>query len=60
MTVPPGDAEALAGAISRLRDDPDAASQLASAGRRFAADHLREDHVDALERVLFSAAGRSA
>lgn len=52
LSVPPGDAAALEGAISRLRDEPETREQLAAAGRAFAADHLREDQAVALERVL--------
>ncbi len=56
LVVPPGDAEALAGAIRRLRDEPETGAQLARAGRAFAAEHLREDQIAVLERVLIRVA----
>ena len=52
LTIPPGDADALATAVRRLRDEPQTAAELARSGRAFAAGYLREDHVETLERVL--------
>lgn len=40
--VPPGDPEALADAVRRLRDDPALRNRLADAGRAFARGSLRE------------------
>lgn len=56
LAVPPGDPEALAAAIRLLRNDPALRESLGAAGRRFAQDHLREDQIDELERVLAGAA----
>ena len=50
--VDPGDAGALAAAVRALRDDADRRDELAAAGRRFAAEHLRERGVDRLEALL--------
>jgi glycosyltransferase involved in cell wall biosynthesis len=55
IAVPPADAEALAGAVRRLRDDPALRSRLAGAGREFASRHLRERHVERLEDILRAA-----
>ena len=52
VPVPAGDAEALAAAIRRLRDDPAEAATVADAGRRFAVEHLRDRQLDRLEAVL--------
>lgn len=60
LAVAPGDAPALAAAIRRLHDEPETGSRLARAGRAFAAEHLREDQVGVLERVLIRVAGREA
>ena len=60
LSVAPGDAAALAAAIRRLHDEPETGSRLARAGRAFAAEHLREDQVGVLERVLIRVAGRDA
>ena len=55
LTVPPGDADALARAIRGLRDDSGLGSRLALAARGFAAAHLREDGVARMESVLDAA-----
>ena len=52
MAVPPADAEALAAAVRRLRDDPALGASLAEAGRAFASQHLRERQVAQLEGIL--------
>ena len=58
IAVPPSDAEALAGVVRRLRDDPALSSRLAGAGRAFASRHLREHQVDRLEAILRAATGK--
>ncbi len=55
LTVPPGDAKALAGAIRGLRDDNGLGSRLALAARDFAAANLREDGVARMESALDAA-----
>ena len=40
LTVPPGDAGALAGALNRLLDDPPLRARLGAAGRRRAREHF--------------------
>ncbi|HXF00982.1 MAG TPA: glycosyltransferase family 4 protein [Solirubrobacterales bacterium] len=60
IAVPPADAEALAGAVRRLRDDPALGASLGEAGRAFASQHLRERQVAQLEEVLRSVQSRSA
>ncbi len=57
MTVPPGDAGALAEAVRRLREDESMRRRLVGAAREFAAANLREDGVRRLEAVLSAAAG---
>ena len=52
LTVPPADPVALAGAVRRLRDEPALRASLATAGRRFAAENLRERQAERLEAVL--------
>ena len=52
IAVPPADAEALAGAVRRLHDDPALSASLAEAGRTFASLYLRERQVDRLEEIL--------
>lgn len=42
LAVPPGDAEALAAAVRRLRDEPQLRGDLAERGRAFATEHQRE------------------
>ncbi len=57
LVVPPGDPQALAAAVRRLRDDPALAERLGEAGAGLASAHLRERQVEHLERVLAGAAG---
>jgi glycosyltransferase involved in cell wall biosynthesis len=57
LTVPPGDPEALAMAVRRLRDKPELREQLAGNGRAFAAGYLRERQVERLEELLRLLAG---
>jgi glycosyltransferase involved in cell wall biosynthesis len=57
LAVPPGDPDALAAAVRRLRDDATLRERLATAGRAFASEHLRERHVEQLEQLLARAAG---
>ncbi|MEK6238218.1 MAG: glycosyltransferase, partial [Planctomycetales bacterium] len=57
LIVPPGDPQALAGAIRRLIQDPQAASRLGAAARervreRFSLKKTAEDHVSLFHRVL--------
>lgn len=54
----PGDPDALAAAVRRLRDDAGLRAQLSSAGRSFAAKNLRETHLDFLEQLLARTASR--
>jgi phosphatidyl-myo-inositol alpha-mannosyltransferase len=56
LPVPPGDAAALAAAITRLRDDPALGQRLSAAGREFARGYLRSAQIDRLERILERAA----
>jgi glycosyltransferase involved in cell wall biosynthesis len=56
LSVPPGDAGALAAAIRSLRDDGGLSEQLAAAGRRFAEENTRERGVELIEEVLARAA----
>ena len=58
LVVAPGDPEELAGAIRRLRNEPELTAQLERAGRAFAAEYLREDQIAKLEAILEHAAGR--
>ncbi len=57
LVVPPEDGSALAQAIRRLRDQPDWARELGSAGRMAAREHARSRQVAGLEQVLRCAAG---
>lgn len=50
LLVPPGDADALAAAITGLLDDPDLAHRLGAAGRRRMVEHFRPE--DTLQRFL--------
>lgn len=59
LAVDPGEPDQLEAAVRRLRDDDVLARDLAAAGRAFAAENLRDRHLDALEAVL-SAAVRTA
>jgi len=52
VAVPPEDPAALADAIRRLRDDPDAAERLSAQARIFAAENLRDRGVERLEELL--------
>jgi glycosyltransferase involved in cell wall biosynthesis len=58
LVVAPGDSEKLAGAIRRLRREPELAEELERAGRAFAAEYLRENQIAKLEAILERAAGR--
>ena len=55
LTVPPGDAGALAEAIRELRNDRGLGSRLSVAARDFAAANLREEGVERMESVLDAA-----
>jgi glycosyltransferase involved in cell wall biosynthesis len=52
LPVDPGDPEALAAAVRRLRDDEDLRERLGRAGRDFAMANLRDVQVARLETVL--------
>jgi glycosyltransferase involved in cell wall biosynthesis len=52
LTVPPGDATALADAVRRLRDDRKLAEQVGTAGREFAERNSREMGVEALDGLV--------
>jgi glycosyltransferase involved in cell wall biosynthesis len=60
LTIPPGDPEALAGAVRNLRNDPQLAERIAGSGRALARSYLREAQIGRLEGVLaeVAAAGR--
>jgi glycosyltransferase involved in cell wall biosynthesis len=58
LRVPPGDAEALAGALVRIAGDEALRARLGAAARRRAADYTWERSADALHAVLAKAAGR--
>jgi colanic acid biosynthesis glycosyl transferase WcaI len=60
ITVPPGDPEALADAVRRLRGEPALRDRLAASGRAFAVDNLRERQAERLESILASAAGSAS
>ena len=55
ICVEPGDSEAIAGAIRRLRDDPELRRKLGDAGREFAVANARDRGIEALEGALISA-----
>jgi colanic acid biosynthesis glycosyl transferase WcaI len=59
MVIASEDGSALAEAIRHLRDRPDLASALGSAGRRAVREHARSRQVTRLERILLDAAGKS-
>lgn len=54
LAVDPGDPEALAGAVRRLRDEPGLGEKLSANGREFAGGYLRERQVERLEELLSS------
>jgi glycosyltransferase involved in cell wall biosynthesis len=56
LSVPPGDASSLAGAVRRLRDDSDLRERLGRQGREFASGYLRERQVERLHGLLRSVA----
>ena len=56
--VAPGDPEALARAVRRLRDDPALRDRIAAAGRAFARESLRERQARRMRRLLEEVAGR--
>jgi glycosyltransferase involved in cell wall biosynthesis len=60
VLVPPGDAQALASAVGRLLDDPDARQRLSAAARatadRFRWERVAARHLDFLHRLAESAA----
>jgi colanic acid biosynthesis glycosyl transferase WcaI len=56
ISVPPGDAAALAGAVRKLRDDRNLSTELAARGREFAERNAREVGVDTLDRLVTSIA----
>jgi glycosyltransferase involved in cell wall biosynthesis len=57
VSVPPGDAEALAGAVRKLRDDEKLAAELGRAGREFAERNSREVGVETLDGLVRTIAG---
>jgi glycosyltransferase involved in cell wall biosynthesis len=57
LSVPPGDAESLAAAVRRLREDASEAEELASRGRAFAEENSRERGVERLEELLTAMVG---
>ena len=61
IVVPPGDAEALAGAVQRLLNDPEWRAQLGRMARRYAEKHLAADAVlDRFEKELRVLVGKEA
>jgi colanic acid biosynthesis glycosyl transferase WcaI len=60
LTVPPGDAGALAAAVRQLREDEGLRRRLSGAAKQFAAANLREDGVRRLAAVLEAARGAAA
>jgi glycosyltransferase involved in cell wall biosynthesis len=53
LTVPPGDADALAAALNRLLDDPDLRARLGDAGRRRVRAHFTADAMAAETMRLY-------
>jgi glycosyltransferase involved in cell wall biosynthesis len=60
LVVTPGDAEALASGVRRLREDTALRDGLVGAGRAFAEDNLRGRQVERLEAVLQETVQRGA
>jgi glycosyltransferase involved in cell wall biosynthesis len=56
LSVPPGDATALADAVRKLRDDRSLSSELATRGREFAERNAREVGVEKLDALVRSIA----
>ena len=52
LAVPPGDPEALAGAVRAVREQPELAARLDAAGPVFAERYRRERQVERLEQLL--------
>jgi colanic acid biosynthesis glycosyl transferase WcaI len=52
VSVPPGDATALAGVVRKLRDDRKLAAELGKAGRDFAERNAREAGVETLDGLV--------
>lgn len=52
LTVEPEDAEAIAGAVRRLRDEPALGERLSRAGRVLAAEYLREVQAENMADIL--------
>ena len=52
LTLDPGDPDALAAAVRRLRDEPELRERLAASGRSFAESNVREAGVELLEGLL--------
>ncbi len=52
LAVAPGDPDAIAAGVRKLRQDPELGRRLAAAGRRFGSLNLRERHVERLELIL--------
>jgi len=60
LAIPPGDPDALASALRRLRGDAELRQRLVERGREFGAANLRERQLERIETVLGGAAsGRS-
>jgi phosphatidylinositol alpha-mannosyltransferase len=55
LLVPPGDAEALAGALRRVLAEPTLAAELVASGeqraRQFSMEHLAERYLDVYDRI---------
>jgi glycosyltransferase involved in cell wall biosynthesis len=58
LVTSPGDPEAMAAAVRRLRGDAALGERLADAGPALAREHLRERQVERLEEVLARAVAR--
>ncbi len=54
LTVPPGDARALAAALSRLLDDPQLRARYAAAGRQRIAEHYTNDRMGERVRRIYA------